>query len=42
MIEHGDVFSVAERIIEDKRSLEVIIRQRPHGQIENAQYYQDR
>ena len=27
-------FSLAERIIEDKRSLEVIFRQRPHGQLE--------
>ena len=34
MIDHGDFFSLAERIIEDKRSLEVIFRQRPYGQIE--------
>ena len=34
MIDHGDLFPLAERTIEDKRSLELIFRQGPQGQIE--------
>ena len=34
MIEGGDFQALAERIMEDKRSLEVIFRYRPHEQME--------
>ena len=34
MIHHGDFQILAERIMEDKRSLEVIFRGRPPAQIE--------
>ena len=34
MIQHGEFQELAERIVEDKRALEIIYRGRPHDQIE--------
>ena len=34
MAEHGDLQELAERIVKDKRSLEIIFRNRAHDQIE--------